>query len=320
MPKIIMKTPESTRERDLEHKLRNILALELGFNEVYNYSFMSDDERQKLNAKEERVVKVKNPISPEQSFLRTSLIPGILRNIVKNQNNFAEMKLFELGRVYFNVKGLNSRGEKLPEEAKKICGALVFLDKEEVVFRRARGLLESFFARLGLGDCTHFTPLVAGSAIWQRGGTTNIEVNKKVVGQAGFINKKMALAFGLKSIPLLFNLDFANLVDALIEKSQYKPLPRFPAIDLDLSIVIDQKIYWQEIEDLIKSLKNDIIKEVKLFDVYRGKNMPENKRSLAFRIIYRSDDKTLKLEEAKEVQGKVIGLLEEKFGAEVRDK
>jgi phenylalanyl-tRNA synthetase beta chain len=318
MPAVLMETPFKTRERDFEHRLKKILSWELGFDEVYNYSFMSDEERKIMEAREERVVKVMNSLSPEQSFLRSSLIPGILQNIQKNQNNFSHIKIFELGRIYLKINGLNSNGEKLPEEAKKITGAIVSDNEPELAFRQAKGLLELLFQRLRALDQVRFTPLIAGSALWQRGATTNIEINKKVVGQLGFINQKIAASFGLKSLPVVFNLDFKNLIESLADKFSYQSLPRFPSIELDLSLVVEKKIYWQQIENLIKGLKSAIIKEVKLFDVYQGKNIGENKRSLAFRIIYQAEDRTLTLEEAKVVQQEVVELLKQKFGAEVR--
>ena len=104
------------------------------------------------------------------------------------------------------------------------------------------------------------------------------------------------------------------------DKFSYNPLPRFPAIELDLSIIIDKKVYWHEIEGLIKGFESDIIKEVKLFDVYEGKNIEGGKRSLAFRIIYQAEDRTLTLEETKIVQDRVIDLLREKLDVKVRDE
>ena len=320
MPNVLMEVPDSSQARNLEHKLRNILALELGLDEVYNYSFMSDTDRTKLGADEEKVVRVQNPLSPEQEFLRTSLIPGILKTVAKNQNNFDEIKIFEIGRIYFKANGNNSSGEKLPEELRKICGALVFEDKSEIAFRKAKGVFEALFSRLKIGSQVRFNPLIAGSKMWQRGTTTNIEMNKKVIGQLGFINQKMALTFDLKVVPIVFNLDFKNLVENFEEKAAFELLPRFPSIELDMSMVVEKKVYWREIEGLIKNLKSDIIKGVQLFDVYEGKNVPQGKRSLAFRTIYRANDKTLTLEEAKQQQKKIVGMLKQKFNAEIRDK
>ncbi len=314
LPDMPIKLPIENRERVLKHSARQILALGLGFNEVYNYSFYSLGDIKKCLLPEELHIKVQNYLSEDQTHLRVSLVPNILKNIALNLKNFDHFKLFEIGRTYEDLQ------EYFPIEEKKICAAIVQNGSVGTgPFYQAKGALESFFnifsiagleMRKGESLCPYAHP--------GRYAAYYNKQNDVEIARVFELHPLVARNYGLHDYKIaVFEINFTKLAALKQKEKRYKPLPKFPGIIFDISFLIEKT---RPVGDLKKSLENcdkNLIQEVKLFDIYEGPNIPNDKKSLAFQIHLQASDRTLTDEEMKAVQKHIFNAVE-KAGGQMR--
>lgn len=304
----------------MRQRVRDLL-IACGLNEVYNYSFVSEQEyaNLKLPPKHEWLqrVEIANPLSDEQKYLRTHLLPGLLRNL---QYNFyrgeKNVQIFELGTVFKAAK-------PKPEEEVVVGGVLTgnwerphwYGPVEEVNFYDVKGLLEFLCSELNLADC-HLHP--ADHPIFHPAQAAELVSGADVLGWAGRIHPQIEEAYELDQPVFLFRL----LVDQLIEKQapvrKFAEIPRYPAISLDLSLVVDEQVSWGRIKSLALETGQPLLKEVHLFDVYRGPGIPEGKKSLAFTLTYQAKERTLTDAEVQHIQERIIKRAEKELGAKLR--
>ncbi len=274
----------------LENKLKNILT-GAGFDEVYNYSFYGKELKEN-SLNQSKHLSLANPLNPEQQYLRTSLIPGLLKNTEKNVPYFPEFKIFEIGQVF------------LPEETKKIAGLIFSQDKD--IYFLVKGVVELIFNLVGLDQ---------KKIRYQVGNLnmTNILLDKNVFG-----------LFGLKEKGIgVFEIDFASLLKFAQKVKIYSKISTYPTIKRDLAFLIDKNISWYKIWqtlDQIKSLNKDVTINIKKepLDVFEDKKFGQQ-RNIAFSVIYQSFKRTLKSEEIKKDENQIIDILEKKFKAQLRD-
>ncbi|MBU4339265.1 phenylalanine--tRNA ligase subunit beta, partial [Patescibacteria group bacterium] len=152
---------------------------------------------------------------------------------------------------------------------------------------------------------------------WHKGRSAEILCKNKLLGRIGEINPSVLNTFGIESRVGYFEFDLENLFALCNDNRKYKQINKFPEIKLDLSVVFDEGIKWADIERVVMKTDNILIKSVESFDIYRGKNLGENKKSIAFRITYQAENRTLKDEEVDIIQNKIIKILE-KSGGEIR--
>ncbi|MCX6743109.1 MAG: hypothetical protein NT116_02615, partial [Candidatus Parcubacteria bacterium] len=145
-----------------------------------------------------------------------------------------------------------------------------------------------------------------------------ILITNKIVGIITELNPSVAKNFEIKNKVGIFSLNLSELTKFYNEEMIYQSIPKFPSIDLDISMIVSIKILWEEVRQAVSGVEKDLIKEIKIFDVFEGKGIPEGKKSIAFRIEYRSDDKTLTMAEVQIIHNKVLKILEEKFKAQIR--
>lgn len=310
MPKLPINLPIENETRALKHVTRNILSAGLGFTEVMNYSFYNEEIFKKLGLEEMRHIKVLNPLSSDQTHMRLSLVPGLLKSITQNQKNFKEMKLFELGHTYQEI------GEFMPLEEKRLIGAIATQDKKEV-FYDIKGVFLSFqksfrASNVSLRDCTTPPPYAHPKKcleIMMRG------VN---IGYVFSLHPAVAKVHNLEHQVGIFELNFGKLTSYGRESSTFEPLPRYPSITFDISFLIDRKTLVADIEKQIrKGDPHHLIYAVNLFDIYEGKNIPEDKKSLAFSIELRHLERTLTDQEFQDTQKAIFREIE-KIGGQIR--
>lgn len=275
-----------------EKRVKRLLRY-LGFSEVYNYSFISAKDLKDFNLNQDEVVKIANPLNLDWEYMRPSLIPSIIKNITENKANFEKIKIFELSNIY-----LKKAKNILPEETLTLAGALV--DKtDKNLFLKIKGVLEVLFEELGLNDI-----------VFESGkGVVNIILRKEIVGYFG------AFSNGL----MIFNLNFLKLIKFANSEKEYKSISKYPLIKMDIAVIVDERVLYKDLLIAMKKVGGALVKNIELFDIYRGQQIGSDKKSLAFRITYGSDNKTLLAEEAKEVQAKIIQVLENELNAKVRD-
>lgn len=287
-----------------------ILLKYLGFSEVYNYSFISAKDLEGFNLNKNKCVKITNPLSSDWEYMRPSLVPCILKNIADNEKNFSKIKIFELSNVYIKKSDNN-----LPYEFLLLVGALV--DKSDKnLFFEAKGIIEFLFKELGIFNIEF---RVENALNTQKGRTADIILGKEVIGFLGVLDKKIASCFELNSEPVIFSLNFTKLIKKATCKKIYKSISKYPLYKMDLAFVIDEKVLYKDILETIKKAGGTLVKNIQLFDVYRGKQIGSNRKSLAFAIEYGTNNRTLFGEEVKKTQNKIIQAIQKKFEAKIRD-
>ena len=314
---------KKTKGQRAAERARNLLAA-LGFWEVITYSFISPKGLQYLKLsptdKRAKALRIHNPLGEDQSVMRTTLIPGLLQVVCHNAHRQnSDLKLFELGRVFFPREG-----QDLPEEMETISGVLSGLREEETWskpkaecdFFDLKGALETLLESLGVTDY-QFLP-EADEPFLRPRNACRVEVNKRSVGIMGEAHPDVTAAFEVKQKLFLFELNFQSLVESCKESRSFEPLPRFPSVTRDLALIVDDKIAAGDLLDSLWEANSGLIAEIKIFDLYRGKPIPSGAKSLAFRIKYQRDDRTLTDAEVNEFHRKMIELLANRHGAILR--
>jgi phenylalanyl-tRNA synthetase beta chain len=305
------------RQSELKDTLRNILT-GFGFQEILTYSLVSMVKLQKVSPQLELKIpplKVANPMTREQEYLRTSLRAGLLAALAHNQKfEQAGIRLFEIGKVFL------PQGKDLPEEKEMLCGLLSGTrtelswqtEDESLDFFDAKGVVESLLSQLGLKASFEYSDdegLHPG-----RGADVIIEDDR--VGIVGDVHPKVAQAFELSNTVCLIEIDLEKVLTRITRTRGYQSIPRFPSVSRDIALVIDEQVTYRRVEEIIQSFP--LVTKVKLFDLYRGEQIADGKKSFAIRIVYQSPSRTLTDEEVDQTQKQMLAKLCEELGATLR--
>jgi len=332
LPQQESKLSPSAQQSNLKEKLRNILT-GFGFQEILTYSLISLEKLQKLSPKLELTIpplKVANPMTREQEYLRTSLRAGLLSTLSHNQK-FEQpgIRLFEIGKVFLPPhppviasEAKQSQEEKeLPQEKEMLCAVLSGpreelswqADKEPLDFFDAKGVVENLLNQLGLRVSFD----IGDDEILFPGREANIIIEDDKVGIVGDVHPRVAQAFELSSAICLMEIDLETVLAKITGIKKYRPIPRFPGVTRDIALVIDEQVSYRKVENIIQSFP--LVTEVTLFDLYRGEQIPEGKKSFAIRTIYQSPSHTLTDEEVDQTQEQMLARLHQELGATLRD-
>jgi len=301
----------------LTETMRDIMAA-CGMQEVITYSLTGQAALDKIDP-ERRLgpaLRVANPMSQEQEYLRTSLRAGLLACFAANERYEQNgIRLFEVGKVYLH------RDDDLPEERQMMVGVLggprsdrSWLSGEETIgFFDAKGVLETLFSRLHIEtvfDHAEDPNLVPGR-------TADIVAAGQKIGVVGEVHPRIASLFDISREPvILFEVDVGRLMSLRTAEVAYQPLPRYPETSRDLALVVDAGVPASRVEAVIRGFP--LVSSVALFDVYVGDKVPQGKRSLAFSIRFQSAQRTLTDEEVDRTQHKIVERLQRELGATLR--
>jgi phenylalanyl-tRNA synthetase beta chain len=305
-------------------ELAKQILISLGFLEIISYSFIGRQVAERLGVTPDdrrfRHLPIRNPLTEEQAVLRTSLIPGLLEAAARNQRQRRlDLRLFELSKAFF------PRGQdQLPEERFNLCGLLAgtrrpasWSDPPEAVdFFELKGVVDTLISALGASAPrwkeTRTTPFLSSEA------AAVIELAGVPVGVLGEVRPEVLEAFGIKGAAFLFDLDFDLLEEQATEQKRFRPLPRFPEVNRDLAIVVSEDLPAQKVMDFLEEHRPEFAESVSLFDCYRGGQLGAGMKSLAFRITYRSPERSLTDEEVNEIHAGVTAKVLLAFKATLR--
>lgn len=310
---------------------KNLAAI--GFTEVYNYSFIGDKEIAHIGGDVNHYWELANPLSPEHKYLRKNLLPGLLNDISGNSKISAgrDIKIFEIGNVFskfshcllehHNLSEVEKAKEPVETHEKIMVSGAIWSKSGEAIYYEIKNALEIILGRFSIKDIS-FMPLerqIAHFPVWHLKRTAAVEIKGEAIGILGEIDPKITANFGIEGRVGAFNLNFEKLLN-IIQSTRpiYSPVSKFPSARIDLAIIVVKRILWKQIEDTVVGAGNGLVKEVELFDIYEGKNIAPDKRSLAFHIAFQSSERTLKDEEVKKVTDKIIERLQNNFGAILR--
>jgi phenylalanyl-tRNA synthetase beta chain len=321
----------AARQSNLKEKLRNILV-GFGFQEILTYPLVSLEKLRKLSPKLELKIpplKVANPMTREQEFLRTSLQPGLLSTLGHNQKfGQAGIRLFEIGKVFLPQqppviasKAKQSQEERaLPHEKEMLC-AVLSGERAELSWQPDREMLDFFDIKGAVENLLKQLELKASfensddEGLYP-GRAANVIVEDEKVGIVGEVHLKVAQAFELSDTICLMEIDLGKLSTKITETRLCQSIPRFPSVSRDIALVIDEQVSYRTVENVIQGFP--LVIEVTLFDLYRGEQIAEGKKSFAIRIVYQSPSRTLTDEEVDRIQEQMLAKLRQELGAALR--
>ena len=302
----------------LKQEVRRSLTA-YGLQEVITYSLISLEMLNKLLPEpyplEPMPLRVANPMTADQEYLRPNLRANLLAALSVNQRHEdGGIRLFELGKVYL------PRQKDLPGEPEVLCGILSGPRREmswqggdELLdFFDAKGIVEGLLSRLGVE--ASFEECNDESLHLSKQAAIVIAGNR--LGVVGELHPKVAEAFEISGTAYLFEINVTTLLPFTLGYKRFQPILRFPATVRDMALVIDAQITHQKVQDIIKSFP--LVVQVALFDVYSGEQVPPDKKSLAYRITFQSPTHTLTDEEVNQVQQKILDRLSGELGATLR--
>lgn len=309
-------------EVDIDRKTREYLAFRCGMQEIFTYPWMEDKFINAVLKSTENMFCLSAPPSPTERFIRSSLLPNLCAAVEKNQHYFTDFAIFEGAQVvsdkdyvcqYFD-------NEQLPVQRRHLAGAFVDANTKVLeLFKKAKGVLED------MPRYTHMEPFTfkrveqpvwAESAVW-----LNLFVGDVMVGSMGMLSARATMDCGIKEkAVMLFELDVDLLKPFSSRTNTFTHLPEYPMNDYDVSMLFDVNTTWEQIQSVVQGCKGktNLLQGISFVDEYRGKNIPEGKKSVTFRLTIGAADRTLKLEEINACAATVSNSLKKRLGADMR--
>ncbi len=304
---------------DLVRKIKEYLAFRCNMQEIFTYPWMSEECVNALFPTTDGILALATPPSPSEKYVKSSLLPNICKAIVKNERNFDEFDIFEEAQIFLDSDYTSAyAGESLPCQRKHLgCAFVGSPDRVAELFRRAKGTIgamPSYTHMEGFTFEKNEKPYWADDVVWQ-----NIMLNGKKIGDIALLSKKSALACGIKVLcAILVELDMDALVPFKSRTNRYTRLPEFPTNEYDVSFLVDSMTKWNEIYEAVMTKKNELLLDVKFVDEYKGKQIPQGKKSVTVRLVIGSGEKTLTSQEIEAVANSVMKKLSKLLGADVR--
>jgi phenylalanyl-tRNA synthetase beta chain len=316
-----------TKPQAIRREIRSLLT-HAGLYETVSYSVTSPARLEPFPdlTGGVRPIPLAMPMSEERSVLRTALLPSLIEAAAYNlSRKTGDIALFEIASVYHaeEAEVLVRQPSEKPRLAFLLSGfrhgAGWNRQAEPYDFFDAKGLLESLFAYFGLNASVRFE--AASPAGFHPGRTAAVRLQApagaETIGFVGQLHPQLQRDWGLPDI-FAAEIELASVYALADSRIAYRPLPRFPAVERDLAVVVDRGVSGGELEAAIRAAAGEWLESVRLFDVYTGDRLGEGKKSVAFALVYRHPERTLTDEEAADAQARVLAALEQSFGAELR--
>lgn len=322
-PRMPLCSPEPNATRDVCQQARTLLT-SAGFSEVINYSFQDPNQLSALRftADDERSnpVRLLNPLSTAQSVMRTTILGSLLQNLQHNlrSNRCPACSFFEISNIFLKTPSGGIH------EKRMLAGLTYGIQHSDMWALPVRaadifditGCIETLFRGLHIPAYRFQTGTVEPYLIPQSG--VRICIGDTVCGQCGTLYPDIAELFDAVTPVHVFELDFNMLCEYYTQHRPYSPFSRFPAVQRDLALVIDKAVTAADVCAVLAAFKSSLIKQWHIFDFYQGDSIAAGKKSIAFRLIFQSDDRTLTDAEVNKIHDKLLDSLRIQLGAELR--
>ena len=289
------------------------LCRSLGYSEIITYSFVSpaifDQIRLPADSCLRNAMRIQNPLGEDTSIMRTIALPSMLEILSRNANYHNKAaKLYEMAKIY-----LPTEGQDLPAEPKML---LLGAYGEGTTFFSMKGELEAILKGLRMPKASYTA--VKDNPSFHPGRCAKVTIDGIDVGYMGQVHPLVCKNFGMDMEVYCAEIDFSKMSELVLPEPTYVPLPKYPTVTRDLSVMCDEALTVAEVEAVMTAAAGKLLRGIKLFDIYRGKGVAEGKKSLAFSLELRADDRTLTDADSEGVVTKVLEALSEKLGVSLR--
>ena len=289
------------------------LCRALGYSEIITYSFVSpaifDQIRLPADSCLRNAIRIQNPLGEDTSIMRTIALPSMLEILSRNNAyHNKSVKLYELAKIY-----LPQEGQVLPEEPKMLVFGTYGAGES---FFTLKGEVEAVLNGLRVKKPSYTA--VQDNPSYHPGRCAKLTIDGVDVGYMGQVHPLVAQNYGIDAEVYCAELNFSKMFELMLPEPTFTPLPKYPAVTRDLALVCDEAITVAELENCITAAAGKLLRKVNLFDIYRGKGIPEGKKSMAFSLVLRADDRTLTDEDSVGVVNKVLAKLESDLGVQIR--
>ena len=309
-------------EVDLVRRVKEYLAFRCNMQEIFTYPWMTDTFVNALLPSTDGILCLSTPPSPSEKYIRSTLLPNLCKAIVKNERNFDEFAIFEEAQIFEDrdFAPLNEPCEKLPFNRRHLgCAFVGKPDSVGALFRRAKGVIgamPSYTHMEGFTFKKEEKPYWADETVW-----LNIYLGDEKIGDLALLSKKATLACGIKVLSaVLVELDMDALKPFRSRTNRFARVPEFPMNEYDLSFLVDSSVKWDEIRGVVLEKKTDgsLLRDVLFVDEYKGKQIPDGKKSVTIRLVIGSDEKTLTGDEIETVANSTLKKLSKRLSADIR--
>lgn len=311
-PELVLNNAINQKEHNLERQIKEYLAFRCDFREIYTYPWVEDIYINAAGIIDNNPIKLANPPAPNMARIRSSLIPGLLKSAEKNTRYFSDFNIFELTQVFKNTDKKSGTEENLPEQSRYLGASCVGKDPEDI-FYKLKGVVEGFNKYLSMEKIyleQREKPSWADKDAW-----VNIMLRGNIIGSLALVSIRTLALAGIKHAYIsMFEINVEELIPLKSRTNKFTHLPVFPLVEQDLSVIVDESVKWGDIEKTIA--KN--VNKSEFMDEYRGKQIPEGKKSIMFRVYLGSNKGTMKSEEVDNVVKEILEKLKGAVEAEIR--
>lgn len=300
----------------LDTRIKEYLANRCGFYEIFTYPWINEKYINASMQDKTQMIKLATPPSPEEAYLRSSLIPGMLEAINKNLRYFDNFKIFEIAQTF--VKGEyheSSDDEILPVHKKLLTGSIIGNDAKDI-FYELKGVIENIASYTHMKDLT-FTTMCNKPSWADVNAYLGIKIDDEIIGYIGLLSVKAMSESKIKRVNVaLFELNCDKLIPYESRTNKFKHIPVLPSVWKDLSLIVDESVTWEELTKYIKSK----VSSIKFIEEYRGNQIPVGKKSIMLRITFDSGDTTLTSDEINSKLEAIVKTLNKMCGASLREE
>lgn len=303
------------KEQKIEQKIKNVLV-NSGLSEIYTYGFVSDKdlEKSKINKDlKETSILIQNPLSDEYRLMRPSTIPSMMQTLATNANKKnSSAKLFDISKSYKNINNEVENGEVPLQENILTIG----MYGDDIDFYTVKGLIENVLETSSINryDIVRETE----NESYHTGRCANIKVGIDVIATIGEVHPEVLDNYGIEKRAYLAEVNLSKVTKYSKVNKKYVEVPKFPAVERDIAIIVDEKVEVGQIEKIIIKKAKKLLEKMQLFDIYRNEKLGDNKKSVAYSLIFRDKNRTLSDEEINGVMETIIGELQKTLNAELR--
>lgn len=303
------------KEQTIQEKVKEVLV-NSGFSEIYTYGFVSQKDLELSNISEEikkYAITVQNPLSDEYKLMRPTTIPSMMQILANNFNKKnKQVKLFDLSRSYKNIKQEVQKGEiPLQEEI-----LTVGMYGEDVDFYTLKGMIENILESIYVKR--YEVEKETKNASYHPGRCANLKVGVDVIATLGEVHPEVLEHYGISKRAYMAEVNVSKLVKYAKANKKYTEVPKFPAVERDIAVIVEEKIEVGQIEKIVTKKAKKLLESIQLFDIYRDEKLGENKKSVAYSFVFRDPKKTLNDDEINGVMEEIITELEKQLGATLR--